>query len=101
MPSLSLSIPHQLSRADARRKTEELVAQFQQQAAGLGHVQEHWNGDTMDFTVVFMGMPVTGQAQVEDRAVRMEVEMPWLLAKLAGSFQQTLEHQGRQLLGRH
>lgn len=37
-------------------------------------------------------------AHVEERAVRVEVELPRLLAKLAGGIKQSLEQQGRKLL---
>lgn len=100
MPNLSISIPHQLDRAEARKRTQEWIDQYRQQYGGtLGHLQEHWNGDTMDFTFVAMGVPITGHAFVEDRAVRLEVELPWMLAMLAGGMKQSIEQQGRRLLG--
>lgn len=99
MPNLSIAIPHQLDRVEARKRTQEWVDQFRQQYGGmLGHVEERWDGDTMIFTFLAMGTPINGQVHV-DRVVRLEVELPWLLAKLAGGMKQSIEEQGRKLLG--
>lgn len=100
MPNLSISIPHQFDRAEARKRTQECIAQLKQQYGGtLGYLDERWNGDTMAFTFLPLGMPINGQAHVEDRAVRVEVELPGMLATLAGDIKDAIEQQGRKLLG--
>lgn len=99
MPNLSISIPHQLDRAEAKMRAQHGIAQYRQQFSNtLGHIEERWDGDTLNFTFIAMGMPVTGQAHVEERVVRVDVELPWILAALTGTIKQTIERQGRQLL---
>lgn len=99
MPNLSISLPHAFDRAEAKKRTQECIAQFQRQyGSRLGHLDERWNGDTMDFTFVAMGMPISGKAYVEDRAVRVEVELPWILSTLAGGMKKSIEHEGRKAL---
>lgn len=98
--NLTLSIPHQLTRAEARRRIQEQLARLQQQYGGmLGRVEERWDGDTLHFAVSAAGQTVSGQAFVEDQAVRLEVVLPWMLAMLAGPVQQAIEKQGTALLG--
>jgi putative polyhydroxyalkanoate system protein len=100
MPNLTLSIPHQLPRAEVKRRIQEQVGKFQQQWGGkLGHLDERWNGDNLDFKFFAMGATVSGTIFVEDQAVRLELALPWLLAKLAGTVKQGIEQEGRKLLG--
>ena len=99
MPNLSVSIPHQLTRLEARQRVESLVREFQQEHGGLGQVVTRWEADTMHFTVSVAGMSSSGQAFVEDQAVRLEIPLPWPLAMLSGSIKQQIEQQGRKLLG--
>ena len=54
---------------------------------------------TIDQRIDTMGVTASGQAHVEDRAVRLEIELPWMLAMLAGPMQRVIEQQGRRLIG--
>jgi hypothetical protein len=47
-----------------------------------------------------MGMSISGKVHVEDQAVRVEVVLPWVLATLARSVTQSIEQEGRKLLGK-
>jgi putative polyhydroxyalkanoate system protein len=100
MPNLTVSIPHQLSREEAKRRVEELVANLQRQYGGMaGRVEQSWTGDTMNFAVSAMGMSVTGEILVADDVVRLDVALPFALAMLAGNVKQQIEEEGRKLLG--
>jgi hypothetical protein len=46
-----------------------------------------------------MGMSISGNLRVEDQAVILEVTLPWALATLAKTATQTIEQEGRKLLG--
>jgi putative polyhydroxyalkanoate system protein len=100
MPNLTISIPHRLSRAEAKRRIQEKVAQLEQQHGGmLGHIDQRWEGDTLHFAVSPLGQTISGQAVVEDQAVRLEIALPWMLSLLAGSVKQAIEQRGHVLLG--
>jgi putative polyhydroxyalkanoate system protein len=100
MANFTASIPHQLGRAEARRRIEQQLDVATQQFSGMVQRLDHrWEGDTLHFTLVAMGQSVSGLCFVEEEVVRLEVELPWMLAMLAGSVRQQIETQGRQLLG--
>jgi putative polyhydroxyalkanoate system protein len=102
MPKIKISLPHQYDRVEAKRRTQECIEEMRRQyGATVGHFSEQWDGDTLDFTVTAMGMQITGAAQVEDRAVHLEIDLPWLLSALAGPIKQSIEQNGRKLLGVH
>ncbi len=98
MSNLTVSIPHQLTRAEAKQRVEQLIDQFERQYGNLGQVQRHWEGDTLCFTLAAAGMTQAGKAFVEDREVRVEVPLPWPLNMLAGNLQKQIEQEGRKLL---
>lgn len=100
MANLTVSVPHQLTRAEAKRKVQECLAQLRTQyGSTVTRVEEHWNGDTLDFGFTVMGFTITGQAFVEDTAVRVEVALPWPAAMFAGDIKQRIEQEGKKLLG--
>jgi hypothetical protein len=99
MQNLTVNIPHQLTRDEARRRIQEHVKQLRKQQGGmLSRLEDHWTGDRLDFTAAAMGMTIKGWAIVEESHVQLEVVLPWMLAVLAGPVMQRLEQQGRNLL---
>jgi hypothetical protein len=99
MPSLTMSIPHRLTRAEAKRRVQEHVAQLRQQAGSvLGNFQDRWDGDTMEFTLAVSGVSLTGHVYVEDEAVRLDIPLPWPLSMLADQLKPMIEQRGRKLL---
>jgi hypothetical protein len=97
---ITINIPHQLSRAEVKRRIQEEVARAQPRLGPLaGAVKQTWTGDTLDFSVSVGVQKVCGQAFIEDRQVRVTIELPWILAALTGAVRQGIEQRGRQLLG--
>lgn len=100
MPNLTASIPHQLTRAEAKRRIQDQIGVLRrQQGALLANIQETWKGDAMDFSLHAMGQSISGHLAVDDQMVHLDVALPWLLAMLAGAVKQRIEQQGRLLLG--
>jgi putative polyhydroxyalkanoate system protein len=97
---LTMSIPHQLTRAEAKQRIQDGIAQAQQQYGSmLGPIHQQWNGDVLDFGVSAAGQSINGQLFVEDQVVRLDVVLPWILAMLANPVKQMIEQNGRNLLG--
>jgi putative polyhydroxyalkanoate system protein len=100
MQNLTINIPHQLGRAEARRRVQQEIDQLRQQHGGMvSRLEDRWTGDRLEFTVAVLGTTITGWAVVEDQVVQLEVVLPWMLAMLAGPVKQRIEQQGRNLLG--
>src|SRR3954468_6393744 len=97
--TIDVAIPHQLGRAQARSRlqagAERLRAQFGGQAA---NVQETWTGDRCEFKFSAMGQSLTGRLDVEDAAVKLSVDLPWMLAMIADKIRGRIEQEGRKLL---
>ena len=96
---LAISIPHQLGRAEARRRLEagfsSLIGQF---PGGAGSCKQRWDGDRLTFSVTGLGQSISGVVDVLDAAVKMEIELPGVLGLLAGGLKGRLQKAGQLLL---
>ncbi len=100
MPNLTISIPHQLGREEARRRISEQVSRLQTQHGGmLERVEQSWQGDTLNFVVAAVGQSVSGTLRVYESSVDLDIALPWMLAMLAGTVKKQIETQGKKLLG--
>lgn len=100
MPNLTISIPHQLGQAEAKRRLDELASSVQGKSGGmLQQIEQHWDADTMHFQIGAMGQSISGTANVTDQAVNLDIALPWMLSMLAGTVKKQIEQQARDLLG--
>ena len=98
MPDMTATIPHQLTRAEAKRRIQDQLATVRQSyGATLTNVQETWTGDAMAFSLTAMGQSVSGRLTVDDHAVHLTVALPWILQMLAEGVRPTIEEHGRRL----
>ena len=94
-----VSIPHQLGRAEARRRIETGFAKIIHLLPGSGATcNEHWDGDRLIFGVAAVGQTVSGVISVLDAAVTMEIELPGVLGLIASGFKHRLRKFGQLLL---
>lgn len=94
-----VTIPHKLGQAEATRRLE---AGFRGLRKGFGEkfvvVNDHWTGPHLDFSANILGQSTTGTIDVADDQVRLEVQLPWMLALLANTAKALVEKQGRLML---
>jgi putative polyhydroxyalkanoate system protein len=97
--AITVSIPHQLGRAEARRRIEAGFGDFSQKlGGGVGGLKKTWTGDRLDFSLQAMGQGITGVLDVADDLVRVELLLPGLLGMIAGKIRGTLQKEGQLLL---
>ena len=95
---ITMSIPHQLGRAEARRRIESGFASLIRQLPGGGTCNERWDGDDLNFSVSGMGQTISGVVSVLDAAVTIRIELPGVLGMIAGGVKRRLEKAGQLLL---
>lgn len=96
--SISISVPHQLGRVEARRRIETGFASLIRQLPGRGTCNERWENDKLHFSVAAMGQTVSGVVDVLDAAVVMSIELPGVLGLIAGALKGRIEKAGQLLL---
>ena len=96
---LVISIPHSLGKEEAIRRLKSGLASAQSQFRQLFTVQEEiWSGDRLQFRIAALAQTASGLIDVADDQVRLEIELPWLLAKVAQQIQRVVNAQGRFML---
>ena len=96
---LVVSIPHRLGRAEAVRRIKSgLGAARANYSAFLTFHEETWTDDRLAFHISALGQNAAGVIDVADDHVRLEVTLPWLLAKLAEKIAPEIRKEGSLLL---
>jgi hypothetical protein len=96
---LVVSIPHQLGKDEAVRRLKSGLSKAQGNYGHLFTVQEEtWTGDHLQFCISALGQVASGNITVADDHVRLEVLLPWLLAKVAEVIQPLIRREGLLML---
>jgi Putative polyhydroxyalkanoic acid system protein (PHA_gran_rgn) len=96
---LIISIPHRLGREEAVRRIKGGLAGVRTNYSTLLAIQEEtWTGDHLVFRVSAIGQSAAGSIDVADDHVRLEVTLPWLLAKLAEKITPAIRKEGTLML---
>lgn len=96
--AVTLTLPHDLGRTEARRRLDAGFGDLARHLGGVGSISRTWNGDRLEFAFAIMGQVANGLVDVEDRSVRLEIVLPGLLGAIAGKLKARLRHGGQLLL---
>jgi hypothetical protein len=95
---LVVSIPHRLGREEAARRLKGGLAHAAASLPILSVDEETWSGDHMFFRVRALGQAASGNIDIADDHVRVEVMLPWLLQRFAQAAQTAIRERGTLLL---
>lgn len=96
---LTVSIPHNLGKAEATRRLQGGLTGLKSQFGDkIASINETWSGDRMDFRVGAMGQNISGNLHVMEDHVRVEVQLPWILAMVAEKAKTFIQKQGTLML---
>lgn len=96
---LVVTIPHQLGRANAQRRLATGIDGLKSRFADkVSAIDERWTGDHLDLAIKALGQSVSAQLDVLEDHVRVEVELPWMLAMIAEKAKTYIEREGQLLL---
>ena len=98
---ITVNIPHQLGRAEARRRIDGGLSNLVQLMPGSGSAgSQRWDGDRLTFGVPVLGQTVSGVIDVTDTEVRMQIDLPGIVRMIAGNLKDRLHKAGQLLLTR-
>ena len=96
---LVVSIPHHLGRQEAVSRLKNGLGRARTDFGHLMTIEEEtWTGDRVAFRLRALGQGASGVIDVEDDHLRLEVSLPWLLAKLSEKLVPAIRKEGTLLL---
>ena len=96
---LVVTIPHRLGKDEALRRIKAGLGRAKTEFAWLLSLDEEvWTGDRLTFRAAAMGQRAKGIIDVYEQGVRLEVTLPWLLARFAHAVQRVIGQKGQLML---
>jgi Putative polyhydroxyalkanoic acid system protein (PHA_gran_rgn) len=96
---LVVVLPHRLGKDEALRRIREGLGRAKGEFAWLLSLDEEtWTGDRLNFRVSALGQHAAGSIEVYEAGVRVEVTLPWLLARFAHAAQRVIGQKGQLML---
>jgi len=96
---LIVSIPHKLGRQEAKRRLDNGIGRLRPELGVLlSGLDYGWDGDTLNFNASAMWQAITGRIEVLDEAVRVEVDLPWIMSLLSDTITKQVRGRGVALL---
>ena len=96
---LVVSIPHRLGQQEALTRLKSGLDRAASKVAPMLTVDEQrWEGNRLYFRVSALQQQASGTVDVADDHVKIEVALPWLLARLATNLQEVIAKRGALLL---
>jgi hypothetical protein len=96
---VSIVVGHRLGKVEAIRRLKEGFARTKGQLGEIIAIeQESWEGDVLRFHMRALGQTAAGTIEVLEDALRIEVALPWLLAKAAKRLLPVLRKEATLLL---
>ena len=97
--TVTVIVGHRLGKEEAIRRINDTLARTRGQAGPLmAFEQEAWEGDTLRFRMRALGQTAAASIEVLEDALRIEVALPWLLAKAAKRLVPILRKEATLLL---
>jgi Putative polyhydroxyalkanoic acid system protein (PHA_gran_rgn) len=97
--AIVITLPHSLGAEEAKRRIAERIELLRRDYIDkLAYSEVSWNGDTADLRVVALGQTVTAKIFVMSDSLRIEVQLPWILAALTNKIQGALKSNAEESL---
>jgi putative polyhydroxyalkanoate system protein len=96
--AIDISLPHELGRAEAKRRIEAKIGRLQHYLPAGSATTSSWAGDRLDLKIQLLGQAVDAWVEVEERQLRCHVDLPMLLGMFAGTIESAIARKGPELL---
>lgn len=98
MSPLTVDLPHQLGKAEARRRIEAGTGGLTRHLPPGATARPSWTGDRLDLAIIFMGQELSAAIDVQEAIVRVSVVLPPALAFFGQAIEAGIRRGGTELL---
>lgn len=97
---MQIDLPHQLGRAEAKRRIQSRIGELAGYIpGGAAEVNSSWPEEyRLALDVAAMGQKVDATIEVEERIVRLNLELPMMLRFASGAIEAVIQRKGGDLL---
>jgi len=97
--TITVTVPHDLGVEKAKIRLAERLEKLRHDYVDkVAHSEVSWSGDVATIRVAAVGQQATAKMTVLADLVRIEVQLPWLLAAIAGKVQSFVTHNASDVL---
>lgn len=97
---MTIEVPHQLSKEEAREKIKNLLGDLKEKYAGqIKNVEEQWTDYRNDFKLGIGPVSTNGHISVEESKVAIDLEIPLFASMFKSQIQSLIEEQAKKVLG--
>ncbi len=97
--SIVMTFPHELGVAEAKRRINERFELMKREYVDkIGRAEIAWVGDVAHLRVAALGQNATAEIDIKPAEIRVEVHLPWLLAKMANKIEGLLKSNASDAL---
>ncbi|WP_442754528.1 polyhydroxyalkanoic acid system family protein [Methylocystis sp. JAN1] len=97
--TITVTVPHNLGVETAKKRLAARIEALQREYVDkVAKSDVTWAGDVATIHVAALGQTATAQMTVLADMVRIEVQLPWLLAKLSGALQGFISQNANDVL---
>jgi hypothetical protein len=97
--TVTVIVGHRLGKDEAVRRLKDGLANANGRLGSMIAIdEESWQGDTLRFRMRALGQSAAASIEVLEDALRIDVSLPWLLAKAAKRLLPVLREQATLLL---
>lgn len=97
--AITVTVPHDLGVETAKARIAEQLTKLQRDYVDkIASSEVAWAGDVANIRVSMLGQTATAQITVLKDLLRVDVQLPWLLASLSGKVQDLIAHNANDAL---
>ena len=97
--AITVTVPHDLGVEAAKARVSEQLARMQREYVDkVAHSEVTWAGDVGTVRVTALGQTATAQITVLKDLLRIDVQLPWVLAAISGKLQQVISRNAGDAL---
>lgn len=100
MPSLDMTIPHDLEKDEALMRIKRMLVQLKQEKGDMiEDLREDWDENSCKFSFVVMGSSISGTFENGDNEVRISADLPFAASLFKGKIESVIREKAEELLG--
>jgi hypothetical protein len=99
MPSINISVPHQLGEEEAASRVKNLLAKVKDRHQDkISNLEEKWEGNQLSGGFTTYGFNIKGTVKVEPNEVKINGSLPIAAMMFKGKIEQTVKEELTRLL---